>query len=148
MTEKPHVRIRSQQPCGDGSCSRMTGGDAESMMGSRSEGKRAAMKYDNKHRTQMPALRRQQSSAQRQAEIRAAANRPVSYTEDAPRLTAEELAEFKRLNAEGRRKVNCTLRLSKASLDWWKSLGDGYTAVMSRMLEEARNYPELLKRIV
>jgi len=82
------------------------------------------------------------------AEIRAAVNRPVSYTEDAPRLTAEELAEFKRLNAEGRRKVNCTLRLSKSSLDWWKSLGDGYTAGMSRMLEEARNYPELLKRIV
>jgi len=49
---------------------------------------------------------------------------------------------------EERKKVNCTLRLSKTSLDWWKSLGDGHTAAMSRMLEEARNYPDLLKRII
>ncbi|MCL2231946.1 MAG: BrnA antitoxin family protein [Treponema sp.] len=71
------------------------------------------------------------------AEIHAAAARPVNYTDDSPRLSAE-----------GRRKVNCTLRLSKTSLDWWKSLGDGYTSAMSRMLEEAQNYPELLKRII
>jgi len=82
------------------------------------------------------------------AEIRAAAARPASYSEDAPMLTVEELAQFKKANAEGRRKVNCTLRLSKTTMDWWKSLGDGYTAAMSRMLEEARNHPELLKRII
>jgi len=82
------------------------------------------------------------------AEIRAAAARPINYTDDAPRLTARELAEFKKANAESRRKVNCTLRLSKASLEWWKSLGDGYTAAMSRMLEEAQNYPELIKKII
>jgi len=29
-----------------------------------------------------------------------------------------------------------------------KSLGDGYTAAMSRMLEEAQNYPELIKKII
>jgi len=33
-------------------------------------------------------------------------------------------------------------------LDWWKSLSDGYTAAMSRVLEEAVNYPDLLKRII
>ena len=82
------------------------------------------------------------------AEIHAAAARPVKYTHEAPKLTTEELAEFKKVNAEARRKVNCTLRLSKTSLDWWKSLGDGYTAAMSRLLEEARNYPDLLKRII
>jgi len=82
------------------------------------------------------------------AEIRAAAERHINYTEDAPRLSARELAEFKKANAENRRKVNCTLRLSKASLEWWKSLGDGYTAAMSRILEEAQNYPELLKKII
>ena len=81
-------------------------------------------------------------------EINAAAARPVKYTSEAPKLTAKELAEFKRVNAEARKKVNCTLRLSKTSLDWWKSLGDGYTAAMSRMLEEAQNHPDLLKRII
>ena len=82
------------------------------------------------------------------AEIHAAAARPVKYTDEVPKLTAEELSEFKKTNAEGRKKVNCTLRLYKTSLDWWKSLGDGYTAAMSRVLEEARNYPDLLKRII
>ena len=82
------------------------------------------------------------------AEIKTAAARAIKYTEDAPRLTAQELAEFKKVNAENRRKVNCTLRLSKSSLEWWKSLGEGYTSAMARMLEEARNYPELLKQII
>jgi len=82
------------------------------------------------------------------AEINAAATRPVKYTSEAPQLTAAELSEFKKVNAEARKKVNCTLRLSKTSLDWWKSLGDGYTAAMSRVLEEAQNYPDLLKRII
>ena len=81
------------------------------------------------------------------AEIITAA-RPVNYTDEAPKLTVKELAEFKKVNAEARRKVNCTLRLSKSSLDWWKSLGDGYTAAMSRVLEEVQNYPDLMKRII
>jgi uncharacterized protein (DUF4415 family) len=82
------------------------------------------------------------------AEIQAAAEKPIKYTVDAPRLTVSELAEFKKINAKNRRKVNCTLRLSTASLEWWKSLGNGYTAAMSRMLEEAQNYTELIKKII
>ena len=82
------------------------------------------------------------------AEIRAAAKRPIKYTADAPRLTNKELAEFKQLNAENRKKIQCTLRLSKKSLEWWKSLGEGYTSAMSRMLEEAQNHPEILKKII
>jgi len=81
-------------------------------------------------------------------EIRAAAAKPINYTNDAPRLNARELAEFKKVNSESRKKVNCTLRLSKASLEWWKSLGSGYTAAMSRMLEEAQKHPELIKKII
>jgi hypothetical protein len=30
----------------------------------------------------------------------------------------------------------------------WKSLGDGYTAAMARMLEDAENHPEILKKII
>jgi hypothetical protein len=33
-------------------------------------------------------------------EIRKAAKRPVTYTDDAPRLTKEELLEFKKINRE------------------------------------------------
>ncbi|MCL2214656.1 MAG: hypothetical protein FWC06_05530 [Treponema sp.] len=38
------------------------------------------------------------------AEINTAATRTVIYTNDAPRLTAEELAEFKKVNSEARKK--------------------------------------------
>jgi len=57
------------------------GGVAESMMGSRSGDKRATMKYDNNHRTQMSQLRQRQSSAQRQKK-----QRP-------PELSAQSLQE-------------------------------------------------------
>ena len=82
------------------------------------------------------------------AEIQAAEKRPIIYTADAPHLTNDELAEFKQVNAENRKKIPCTLRLSRKSLDWWKSLGEGYTSAMSRMLEEVQKYPEILKKII
>jgi uncharacterized protein (DUF4415 family) len=81
-------------------------------------------------------------------EIRAAEKRPITYTDDAPRLSEKELAEFKKINAENRKKIPCTLRISKKSLEWWKSLGEGYTAAMSRMLEDAQNHPDILKKII
>ena len=81
-------------------------------------------------------------------EIRNAEKRTIIYTDDAPRLNDEELAEFKQINAENRKKIPCTLRLSKKSLEWWKSLGDGYTAAMARMLEDAQNHPDIIKKII
>ena len=81
-------------------------------------------------------------------EIWAAEKMPITYTYDAPRLTNEELAEFKQINAENRKKIPCTLRISKKSLEWWKSLGEGYTAAMARMLEDAQNHPEILRKII
>jgi uncharacterized protein (DUF4415 family) len=81
-------------------------------------------------------------------EIRNAAKKPITYTDDAPCLSDKELAEFKKLNAENRKKIPCTLRISKKSLEWWKSLGEGYTSAMSRMLEDAQNHPEIIKKII
>ena len=81
-------------------------------------------------------------------EIYAAEKRPITYTTLAPQLTDKELSEFKKINAEKRKKIPCTLRISKQSLDWWKSLGGGYTAAMARILEDAQNHPEILKKII
>jgi len=81
-------------------------------------------------------------------EIRTAEKRTIVYTSDAPQLSDKELAEFKQINAKNRKKIPCTLRLSKKSLEWWKSLGEGYTAAMARMLEDAQNHPEIIKRII
>ena len=87
------------------------------------------------------------TKAQKQ-EIWAAEKKPIVYTNDAPRLSNAELAEFKQINAENRKKIPCTLRLSKRSLEWWKSLGEGYTSAMARLLEDAQNHPEILKKII
>ena len=81
-------------------------------------------------------------------EIIVAEKKPITYTALAPKLSDKELAEFKKTNAENRKKIPCTLRISKKSLDWWKSLGEGYTAAMARMLEDAQNHPDILKKIV
>ena len=81
-------------------------------------------------------------------EIRAAGKRAITYTDDAPKLTSKELAEFKQINAASRKKIPCTLRLSKKSLEWWQSLGEGYTAAMARMLEDAQNHPDILRKII
>jgi uncharacterized protein (DUF4415 family) len=92
-------------------------------------------------------LRAGQKPAKKQREeVKRAAKLPIIYTEDAPRLSPEELAEFRKVNAGNRERVMCTLRVQRNTLDWWKSLGEGYTAVMARILDEARNYPDLLKK--
>lgn len=81
-------------------------------------------------------------------EISVAERMPITYTDIAPKLSDEELSEFKKINADNRKKIPCTLRISKKSLDWWKSFGEGYTAAMARMLEDAQNHPEILKKII
>jgi len=81
-------------------------------------------------------------------EIWAAEKKPVTYSTLAPKLTDEELAQFKKVNAENRKKISCTIRISKKTLDWWKSLGEGYTGAMARTIEIARNYPEILREII
>ena len=78
-----------------------------------------------------------------------AENTPVSYDEDSPELTEEELMEFKRvsdLNRRERRKQTVTIRLSPQALKKAKSLGKGYTSILSRILEDALKDNELIRR--
>lgn len=74
--------------------------------------------------------------------LRKAAKRPITFDEDCPELTDEELKQFRRvseLRKSENRKETVTLRLSARSLRKAKSLGRGYTAVLSRILEDALN---------
>lgn len=67
-------------------------------------------------------------------------NKAVVPDEDCPELTDEELLQFSRIANERqseRRKQTVTLRLSPQALNKAKSLGKGYTAVLSRILENA-----------
>lgn len=76
-------------------------------------------------------------------------NRDVEPDEDCPELSAEQLSQFKRVSEikrEGRRKQTVTLRLSPSALNKAKSLGKGYTAVLSRILENALDNPDIIRR--
>ena len=75
--------------------------------------------------------------------------RPIVFDEDCPELTEEQLAEFHRVSEirkEERRKKTVTIRLSSKSLSKAKSLGKGYTSVLSRILEEALDDDDLIRK--
>ncbi|MCD7716369.1 MAG: BrnA antitoxin family protein [Lachnospiraceae bacterium] len=80
-----------------------------------------------------------------------AAKRPIEFDEDCPELTDEELAQFYRVSEkrrEERRKQTVTLRLSPQALNTAKSLGKGYTSVLSRILESALRDKEVLQQFL
>ena len=74
--------------------------------------------------------------------------KPVQPDEDCPELTAEQLSQLARISEirrDERRKQTVTLRLSPQALKTAKSLGKGYTSVLSRILENALTDMELIK---
>lgn len=73
----------------------------------------------------------------------------VSFDEDSPELTEEELREFRRVsdhNRQERRKQTVTIRLSPQALKKAKSLGKGYTSILGRILENALKDNDLIRK--
>jgi hypothetical protein len=71
-------------------------------------------------------------------------DRPIDFS-DIPELTPEEIAEIRRQREEGKKQM-FSLRLQNRTIKWWqKAIGEGYTTVMARLLEEARKHPEWIK---
>lgn len=58
----------------------------------------------------------------------------------------EELARLAQERREERKKQVLTLRVSPETMAKAKSLGKGYTGILSRLLEEALNDPEMIRR--
>ena len=80
--------------------------------------------------------------------LEALADRPGTPDEDCPELTPAQITQFKQIaaaNREDRCKQTVTLRLSPQALRKAKSLGKGYTSVLSRILESALNNPEIVR---
>ena len=74
---------------------------------------------------------------------------PVSYDDDLPELSDMQLKEFRRIsekNREDRRKQSVTLRLSPKAIKKARSLGKGYTSVLSRILESALEDNSIIER--
>ena len=75
----------------------------------------------------------------------------ASPDEECPEYSEAELLQMMQLAAERRaerQKQTVTLRLSPAALRKAKSLGKGYTSVLSRILESALNNPETVQRFL
>jgi len=72
---------------------------------------------------------------------------PVNYTEDCPPSSPEALKEFAQLAAERnrrKRKKSITIRVNPDILERYKTLGTGYTGIMSDVLKYAVNNPSIL----
>lgn len=87
-------------------------------------------------------------TAKQKQMLEALKTRPVQPDEDCPELTAEQLSQLVRVSEmrhDERRKQTVTLRLSPQALKKAKSLGKGYTSVLSRILESALTDIEFIK---
>lgn len=74
---------------------------------------------------------------------------PAQPDADCPELTPEQLAEMVRVSAlrrQERKKQTVALRLSPQALRVAKSLGKGYTSVLSRIIETTLADSESIKR--
>lgn len=91
----------------------------------------------------------QNPTPEQAAMLSKAANLPIPPDDEYPEFTEEELLQFKRISTErksDRQKQTVTLRLSPQALKKAKSLGKGYTSVLSRILESALENPDIIKR--
>jgi uncharacterized protein (DUF4415 family) len=91
------------------------------------------------------ATENDQFSTESLARLAVLRNRPVD-TSDIPESSSQELREITRQVREKRKKRMFSLRLEATTIEWWQSLGNGYTGVMARLLDEARNHPDWIKR--
>lgn len=80
------------------------------------------------------------------ARLVALKDRPIDYS-DIPENTPEEIEIMIQRAMERRKqqKQMFSLRLQKSTINWWKSLGSGYTGIMARLLDKAREHPEWIK---
>ena len=71
----------------------------------------------------------------------------IKMLENAGKFTVSEDDEYPAFTEKkiGRQKQTVTLRLSGQALNKAKSLGKGYTSILSRILESALEDPELVK---
>jgi uncharacterized protein (DUF4415 family) len=96
---------------------------------------------------QMEINKNHKLSKEAQARLKALETREVD-TSDISEATPAELRELRQQLTEKRKKQLFSLRISSSAVQWWQSLGAGYTGVMARLLDEARNHPEWIKTVL
>jgi uncharacterized protein (DUF4415 family) len=74
-------------------------------------------------------------------------NYPITYDEDSPKLSAEEIRKGAEIMRQRREKVMVSVRLEKHTADFYQQLGKGYTSIISRILTDIKeNHPDIIKR--
>jgi len=79
--------------------------------------------------------------------LKAAARKPIRYTENCPPSSPEALKEFAQLAAERNRrkkKQTITIRIAPDVLESYKTMGSGYTGIMSDVLQYAVKNPSVI----
>lgn len=74
---------------------------------------------------------------------------PTQPDEEYPEFTAKELSEFRRVSAVNglaRKKQTICIRINPEAAKIAKSLGKGYTSVLSRIVENALKNPKTIKQ--
>lgn len=87
-------------------------------------------------------------SGEEMQELAAAEQMQPVFDADSPEMTADMLLQFKRMNQEERNKQTVSLRLSPKTLKIAKSYGKGYTSFLSRLLDEAIQNEELVRKCI
>ncbi len=88
-------------------------------------------------------------NAQELLELDEAEKKPIRFSEDSPEMTPEMLKEFKRMSKRNNSaKQTVSLRLSEETMEIAKAYGKGYTAFLSRLLNEAIKDKDLVKKCI
>ena len=87
-----------------------------------------------------------QLSEESLAELAALKDRPIDLS-DIPEITDEEIREIRSMGRDLKKRQMFSLRVQNNTINWWKqNVGEGYTGVMAKLLDEAIKNPEWIKK--
>ncbi len=87
-------------------------------------------------------------TAEERREIEAAAAGTPAFDDESPEMDTAQLAQFRRTFGEDRTRPTVSIRLSRQTYNKARSYGKGYTAFLSRLLDEAIKDEELVRKCV
>lgn len=91
----------------------------------------------------------QKPTSEQMEMLKKAEELPIPDDAEYPEFTEVELLQFQRISnarKKDRQKQTIALRLSPQAISKAKSLGKGYTSVLSRIIETALDDPETIKK--
>lgn len=80
------------------------------------------------------------------SEIEVASNIPYNFDDDSPSYSYEQLAKMLIAKKQSEKTQVISIRLTPETLAKAKSLGKGYSGVMSRIITYALDNPEIIKK--